>query len=227
MRAWLEALLPCFCRWILLSANIDKGNDKDGNCEKPTGKSLVLTLKHFLGAFGQPGIVVCFADRGERILKTLKNSARAVEAIGRGVVECHYWKRMTEATLGGRNDWAELAKLKDVPLELSQLDHLPIGWLKDAGDWTHIFSEVVSEEITPIFETMLKDTVCKKSNAKVYAGPAKTLSRSMAKSKEYMKEFEESMEDIRESKNDKRWKRFGKTFAKGFGRPPSNPNDFI
>ena len=148
--------------------------------------------------------MVCFPDRGEQILKTLKHSARAVEAIGRGVVECHYWKRMTEATLGGRNDWAELATLKDVPLEFSQLDHLPIGWLKDAGDWTHIFSEVVSEEITPIFETMLKETVRKKPNAKVYAGPAKTLSRCMAKSKEYMIEFQGSMKDGRENKKEER-----------------------
>ena len=89
------------------------------------------------------------------------------------------------------------------------------------------FSEVISEEITPVFETMLKDTVRKKPNAKVHAGPAKTLSRSIAKSKEYKKEFLESMEAIQESKDDKRWKRFGKTFEKAFGRPPSNPNDFI
>ena len=113
-----------------------------------------------------------------------------------------------------------MANIQDRPLECSQLDYLPTGWLKDAGDWTHIFSEVVSEEITPIFEKILKETVRSKPNANVHAGPAKTLSRSIAKTSEYRKEF-------LENKNDERWKRFGKNFEKTFGRPPSSPNDFV
>merc|ERR1719320_1414781 len=47
VRAWLEALLPCFSRWILLSDSADT--------------KVIETLKNFLGAFGQPGIVVCLA----------------------------------------------------------------------------------------------------------------------------------------------------------------------
>ena len=51
VRAWLEALIPCFSRWILLSATKDI--------------KVIDTLKYFLGAFGQPGIVVCLADKGK------------------------------------------------------------------------------------------------------------------------------------------------------------------
>ena len=127
VRAWLEALLPCLCRWVLLSADIDNVNDMAVNQEKTKDAPLVQTLKHFLGAFGQPGIVCCIADKGEQMLETLQNSARAVEARGRGDVEGYYWKRITESTLGGKNNWAELATLEDIDLELSQLDHLPRG----------------------------------------------------------------------------------------------------
>ena len=76
IRAWLEALIPCFSRWILLS-NSDEWK-------------VIATLKSFLGAFGQPGIVVCLADKGATMLEVLKASARSVEALGRGTVEHHY-----------------------------------------------------------------------------------------------------------------------------------------
>ena len=76
IRAWLLALIPCLSRWILLSDS--------------TENRLTMTLKNFLGAFGQPGIIVCLPDRGANMLEILKNSARAVEALGRGTVERHY-----------------------------------------------------------------------------------------------------------------------------------------
>ena len=82
VRAWLEALVPCFSRWVLLS---------DSASSTATG-----TLKNFLGAFGQPGIVVCLADKGANILQILKNAARSVEATGRGMVEKHYWKCLAQ-----------------------------------------------------------------------------------------------------------------------------------
>ena len=87
VRAWLEALIPCFARWILLSDSMEN--------------KVIDTLKFFLGAFGQPGIVVCLADKGESMLKILKNAARSVEALGRGTVERYYWKRLTESSCGG------------------------------------------------------------------------------------------------------------------------------
>ena len=76
VRAWLKALLPCFSRWILLSDSTESG--------------VIDTLKNFLGAFGQPGIIVCLPDKGANMLEILKNSARSVEALGRGTVERHY-----------------------------------------------------------------------------------------------------------------------------------------
>ena len=76
VRAWFEAIVPCLSRWLMLS---------------DTGDEVVLnTLKHFLGAFGQPGIVVCLPDKGSSILKIFKDSARSVEAMGRGTVERYY-----------------------------------------------------------------------------------------------------------------------------------------
>ena len=87
VKSWFETLVPCLSRWLLLSVS---GNEL-----------LVLTLKHFLGAFGQPGIVICLPDKGVSILKILKQSARSVEAMGRGKVEQFYWKRLAESSLGG------------------------------------------------------------------------------------------------------------------------------
>ena len=80
---------------------------------------MVLTLKHFLGSFGQPGIVVCLADKGAKMLRTLQNSARAVEAIGRGEAERYYWKRITESTFEVTSKWAELTRFEDIPLNMS------------------------------------------------------------------------------------------------------------
>ena len=76
VRAWLEALLPCFSRWILLSDGKNEG--------------AIQTLKHFLGAFGQPGIVVCLEDKGLTLLNSLQDAAHSVEALGRGTVERYY-----------------------------------------------------------------------------------------------------------------------------------------
>merc|ERR1719285_848898 len=118
VRAWLEALIPCFSRWILLSDSKDK--------------KVTETLKHFLGAFGQPGIVVCLEDKGKSMLDILKKSARSVEALGRGTVERHYWKRLTESFCGGNSGWQELASISNKPLEKSQLDYVPEDWLSDA-----------------------------------------------------------------------------------------------
>ena len=111
VRAWLEALIPCFSRWILLSDSTDS--------------KVIDTLKNFLGAFGQPGIVVCLADKGSSMLETLQNAARSVEALGRGTVERYYWKRLTESSCGGGTGWLDLARISDEPLVLSQLDCVP------------------------------------------------------------------------------------------------------
>merc|ERR1719499_1154410 len=121
VRAWLEALLPCFSRWILLSDSKEV--------------KVIKTLKNFLGAFGQPGIVVCLADQGASILKILKYSARSVEALGRGTVERHYWKSLTESLCGGHPGWQRLSSIGNKPLVRSQLDYLPQDWLFDATDW--------------------------------------------------------------------------------------------
>ena len=80
IRAWLEALFPCFCRWVLLSAELSADRDtserspvvdsselsKDGESTK--GSPVVKTLKHFFGALGQPGIVICLPDKGVKML---------------------------------------------------------------------------------------------------------------------------------------------------------------
>ena len=219
--AWLDALLPCLCRWMLLSADMKKSKTVDDeNAEEST---LIPTLKHFLGAFGQPGIVVCLADKGDEMLRTLKYAARAVEATGRGEVERYYWKRLTESTFRGTSSWAKLASLQKIQLKLSQLDHLPADWLKASNDQVRVFAEVVSTEITPIFEKLVKDAVKEKQSAKVKAGPPKTISRSRAKCDEYKKEFQK---DIQNKKRDERWIRFGHNFEKAFGRPPSKSVDF-
>ena len=220
VRAWLEALVPCFCRWVLSSVKTDLKKETVGGAKRSKNDLVVPTLKHFLGAFGQPGIVCCFADRGAKILKTLQCAARAVEAIGRGDAEQYYWKRITESTCVGTNNWGRLAELENNPLILSQLDKLPVGWLQDADDHAHVFAEVVSKEITPIFEEYLKNTLSGKTNAAIKAGPAKTLSRTMAKCREYL-------EDFRSEKNDQRWTHFAEKFKETFRRPPSKPVDFV
>merc|ERR1719233_1785464 len=176
VRAWLEALIPCFSRWILLSDS--------------TNNQVIDTLKYFLGACGQPGIVVCLADKGASMLEILKNSARSVEALGRGTVERHYWKRLTESSCGGVPGWLELASIANKPLVYSQLDYLPEDWLLDANDWGQIFANVVSPEITKRFENKIMKAVSDNKRWEVHAGPPKTLSRCLAKGMEYMTEFQ-------------------------------------
>ena len=95
---------------------------------------VVPTLKHFFGAFGQPGIVCCLPEKGAEILKMIQNSARAVEATGRGDVEQYYWKRLTESSFDGNNSWEDLSNIEDIDLKLSQLDCFSVGWLEDAPD---------------------------------------------------------------------------------------------
>ena len=136
VRAWLEALIPCFSRWILLSDSTEnKLSDSPGYKENDSAENKVInTLKYFLGAFGQPGIVVCLEDKGESMLEILKKSARSVEALGRGTVERHYWKRLTESFCRGNSGWKDLASITNKPLEKSQLDYVPQDWLSDAND---------------------------------------------------------------------------------------------
>ena len=92
------------------------------------------TLKHFLGAFGQPGIVVCLPDKGANILKILKTAARSVEALSRGTVERYYWKRLTESFCGGDPEWQALTSIENKSLTHSQLNYVPHDWLLDSND---------------------------------------------------------------------------------------------
>jgi len=206
IREWFEALVPCFSRWLLQS---DSGD-----------KAVLWTLKHFLGAFGQPAIVVCLSDKGSSILKTLQDSARSVESVGRGTVERYYWKRLAESSCGGEKEWRELASIKDKPLELSQLDTLPANWLLDVGDWVQLFANIVSPRITTRFGERIHEIVhVDDVKADIQLGPSKSLERSFSKSKEYKKDFE--------SQSVTRWSRFGKKFRDTFGRPPKKPEDFV
>merc|ERR1719233_75354 len=206
VRAWLESLIPCFSRWILLSDS--------------TNNQVIDTLKYFLGACGQPGIVVCLADKGASMLEILKNSARSVEALGRGTVERHYWKRLTESSCGGDPGWLDLSSIANKPLEYSQLDFLPEDWLLDANDWVHIFANVVSPEITKRFENKIMEVVSDNQRWKVHAGPPKTLARCLAKGMEYMSAFEKEQ-------NLPRWVNFADRFKRVFQRVPNKPTDFV
>jgi len=205
IRKWFVALIPCFSRWLLQSDSQDN--------------LLVETLKHFLGAFSQPGIVICLENMGSSSLRTLKESARAVQALGRGIVERYYWKRLAESSCGGSKEWQELANIPNMELELSQLDTLPPNWLLDTGDWAHLFANVISPEITNRFELLIKDAVAANKYAEVRVGPPKTLARSIAKSYEYKSEY-------RHEKN-KRWSRFTERFRDVFQRDPRKSNDFV
>merc|ERR1719334_1273936 len=155
IRAWLEALRPCLSRWILLS---DSGD-----------KTTILTLNHFLAAFGQPGIVVCLADKGKSMLLALKDTARSVQARSRGEAERYYWKRLAESRCGGKSEFWQLAETKSKELELSQLDMLPRDWLMDAGHWVHVLADVVSPEITVCFETLVQKALAEGIRANSYA----------------------------------------------------------
>jgi len=206
IRSWLEALVSCFSRWILLSDSAEK--------------KVIRTLKNFLGAFGQPGIVVCLADKGKKLLKTLQDSARSVEALGRGTVERYYWKRLAESSCGGNKDWRAVASIPNKQLVQSQLDTLPQDWLMDSSDFVHVFANIVSPEIGEIFEQRLEAIIHEKTVGTVHAGPAKTLARSIAKCHEYKS-------DYRSEKGSKRWSNFRRSFRKSFGRSPKIAADFV
>merc|ERR1719233_53308 len=206
VRAWLEALTPCFSRWILLS------NVRD---------SLEFTtLKNFFGAFGQPGIVVCLADKGASMLRVLKSAARSVEAISRGTVEKNYWKRITESICGGDPGWEQLARIKDRSLKSSQLEFVPEDWLMDASDWCQIFSNLVSPEISRRYEQNIIETFSENKEWIVKPGPPKTLARCLTKAREYWEEF-------RKEPNLPRWANFAKRFENVYQRKPSKPEDFV
>jgi len=206
VRAWLEALLPCFSRWILLSDSKER--------------KVIQTLKNFLGAFGQPGIVVCLADQGSSMLKILKNSARSVEAIGRGTVERHYWKCLTQSSCGGDPGWRKLASIENMPIARSQLDYVPQDWILDANDWCQVFANLVSPEISEQFGKKIMETLKDNKSWEVTAGPPKTLERCKAKSEEYKADFEKE--------NDMpRWTQFANKFKRVFRRAPTKPEDFI
>jgi len=206
IRAWLEALIPCFSRWIL---------------ESDSAKQNIETLKNILGAFGQPGIVVCLEDKGAKLLKTLQEAARSVEALGRGTVERYYWKRLVESSCGGNKDWRTLANIPNRDLVKSQLDTLPKDWLLDSTDFVHVFANIVSPEISNVFERRLKNMfLSEKVEAHVHPGPPKTFARSTAKCKEYSEEY-------RAEKDTKRWSNFRKIFKKTYGRTPKTPADFV
>jgi len=203
VRAWLEALTPIFSRWILLSED----------------RKVSKTLKNFLGAFGQPGIVVCLPDKGTAMLEILKQSARSVEALGRGTVERHYWKRLVESSCGWGPGWRQLASLSNKPLLNSQLDYVPQDWVRDANDWAQIFANIVSPEISSRFEKIM-ETLIDNDGYQVCAGPPKTLARCLAKCREYMSEFQ-----LEQSAP--RWANFAENFKTKFQRAPSKPDDFI
>lgn len=207
IRTWIHALTPCFCRWIQLS---DRGD-----------KSVTETLKHFLAAFGQSGIVVCIEDRGKSLLKTLQASARSVEANGRGAVERYYWKRQVESAFLKDSGWRELSSDESTSLTVSQLDLVPENWLLDSEDWVNVFSEVISPEISKRFEQKLHEIFDPKDlNVSIHPGPPKTLSRSTAKCKEYKLEYHKD-------ENHPRWFNFKNNFKKAFRRSPTKHTDFV
>jgi len=207
IRAWLEALVPCFSRWILLSDSKEE--------------IVTQTLKNILGAFGQPGIVVCLEDKGEKLLKTLQESARSVEALGRGTVEQYYWKRLVKSSCCGNKDWRTLANIPNKELTKSQLDTLPKNWLQDSKDFAHVFANIVSPELSSVFEKRLTEIIInRKVDGHVHPGPPKTLSRSIAKCHEYKSEY-------RSKKRTMRWINFRKSFEKSYGRSPKTPEDFV
>jgi len=206
IRAWLEALTPCVSRWILSYTSNEVVN---------------TTLKYFLGAFGQPGIVVCLEDKGASMLKTLQHCANSVEALGRGKVERYYWKSLAEATCGVREEWKQLESIEDIPLAKSQLDTLG-KWLDEGQDWLPVFTDVVSREVTEKFYDKIKKLTGERSDDgwEVIPGPPKTRARTLAKVSEYKAEFGEE-------RNKERQKRFFEKFREIYGREPSHKEDYI
>jgi len=207
IRMWIQALTPCFCRWIQLS-------DREDTC-------VTKTLKNFLAAFGQSGIVVCLEDKGRSLLKTLQASARSVQANGRGDVERYYWKRQVGSAFEKDSGWGELSLVESTSLTTSQLDMVPDSWLLDSEDWVNVFAEVISPEINTRFEHKLREIFeTKDMKVNIHPGPAKTLSRSTAKCKEYMLEY-------KKNKSNLRWSNFKDNFKKAFHRSPTKHSDFV
>jgi len=206
IRVWLCALVPLLAHWVMLS---NRKND-----------TLIKTLKYFFASFGQPGVVSCLEKKGASILESLKDSARFVEAVGRGEVEQYYWKTKVMSAHNGNIDWQRLVELADVPLEISQLDTLPIDWLSNGNDWIHVFANVVSPEISTAFATMIKKTVQGHDfEDGVYPGPPKTFARSTAKCHEYLSDFKTG--------KSARLTQFAHKFHSTFGRMPEEAVDFI
>jgi len=206
IRAWLEALTPCVSRWILSYTSNEVVN---------------TTLKYFLGAFGQPGIVVCLEDKGASLLKTLQHCAHSVEALGRGKVERYYWKSLAEATCGVREEWKQLESIKDIPLVKSQLDTLG-KWLEEGNDWLPVFTSIVSPEVTEKFYDKIKKITGERAEDgwEAIPGPPKTRARTLAKACQYKAEFGEE-------RNKERQKRFVEKFGEIYGREPSDIEDYI
>merc|ERR1719193_2752789 len=118
-------------------------------------------------------------------------------------------------------EWRELASISNWSRDLSLLDTLPEDWLLDSTDWVHVFANIVSPKLSKRFEELLTKIVSKKElNAAIKAGPAKTLSRSLAKSHEYRSEY-------RAKSGSKRWFHFREKFREVFGRSPKASQDFV
>jgi len=204
IRAWLEGLTPCVSRWILCYTKDDL---------------VKRTLKHFLGAFGQPGIVVCLEDKGASILKTLQHCANSVEALGKGKVERFYWKSLAEANCGFKEEWQQLESIKDIPLRHSQLDYLG-HWLDDGNDWVPVFTDIVSPVITKKFSNRIRELTRGHSGWETVEGPPKSWARTMAKASEYKAEFAEEH-------NAERRGNFFQKFEQVYGRKPNEPEDYV
>jgi len=204
IRAWLEALTPCVSRWILCYT-------KDELVKR--------TLKHFLGAFGQPGIVVCLEDMGASILKTLKHCANSVEALGKGTVERFYWKSLAEANCGFKEEWKQLESIEDIPLRHSQLDYLG-HWLDDGNDWVPVFTDIVSPVITEKFSNRIRELTRGHDGWETVEGPPKSWARTLAKASEYEAEFEQEH-------NAERRCNFFQKFEQVYGREPCEPEDYV
>ena len=139
------------------------------------------------------------------MLKTLKNAARSVEALGRGTVERYYWKRLAESSCGREVEWQTLANLNNKRLEVSQLDYLPHDWLLDSNDWGQVFANVVSPEISKCFSKKMQAIMGAKASWDIKSGPPKTLARTLAKGCEYRQDF-------LHQHNIPRWLQFAKNF---------------
>jgi len=204
VRKWINELQPCLLHWISLS------NTEDYKMTK--------TLKHFLAAFGQPGVVSSLSDKGASLLEAMQDAAHSVEARGRGEVEDYYWKQKYQSTLVKKPYWKDLSSLKNSKLQKSQLEHLPKNWLVDSRDWAHVLAHAVSPEISEAFEKMVIETLAGTGYG-IKAGPPKTLARSLAKCHEYKSTLRED--------NPQRFENFVTKFEEIFEREPSRVEDYV